>query len=578
MTRHALLGLIILATQCHLIAAEPAFSSSKEASEKRNDSGHEEESSCVMKSNRDLASPHYACPVTVYYGLNDSHSRSWAQVNANGVVGITYFQRFETSEAEGTLLYKTIQPDGYACVESLATGSHLEKSVLLFDAVLSPHIFVASSNDSDQIIDHYFKSDSNLWQKETLIHFYGEGGKFIYELSADTGPDFSFHLLILKTRSNIDSDDFMDAWMGSNLYHLTNAAGTWESELIHNYDMPYTYDMYIKSSIRQDIEVDEVGYVHVTFGEQISGSYDPSRLLYATNRSGFWEIETALNYEEGSVDDAGWFPSLCLDQSGVPHISCMYVERVPTHSATSCTLLLLTRLGPDTWQSEIIAQYDDGYYGSDGRDYTGALSHLVFDTRDIPHIIFSDVASTHWPGTQRLNVGNIRYGVRENGIWDITTIYRQPLPTDFFTATEMHGMCLLISEDTNAIHVVGQELVTVEETDYSCNLLEFDWEPGHARGDGTASDFLLKQNHPNPFSSTTTILYSIPVRSDVELTVNNLLGQRVAVLESSTRPAGSHTVQWNGRDQSGHALAAGVYTCRIHAGRSTGSINLVLIE
>jgi hypothetical protein len=413
---------------------------------------------------------------TVYYGLNESHSRDWAQVNDDGLVGITYFERSGSGTAEGTLLYKTIRRDGLEAIESVATGTRLEMSVLLYDALSNPHIFVATSDASDQRVDHHFKEGDGPWRSETIVHFNGEGGRAIYELSADTGPDFSFHLLILKTRDVVDSPDFNDAWMDSNLYHLTNATGSWEKELIHHYDMAYTYDWYIKSSSRQDIAVDDLGHVHVVFGEQIAGVPDPSRLRYATNATGRWVIETALDPTAGTTDDAGWFPSLSLDNDGVPHISCMYLARVPTHSATSSRLLLLERRGSGNWHSEVVADFDDGYYGGDGRGYTGGLSHLVFDSHNTAHIIFSDLAATHWPGTQRVTVGNIRYGVRENGAWSVSTVYRQPVPTDFFSGREMHGMCLLVSEESNTVRIVGEELVLASERDYSSNLMTFSWQ------------------------------------------------------------------------------------------------------
>lgn len=424
-------------------------------------------------------------PIIIYYGLNESHSRSWVQLGGNGVVGITYFQRFDGSYDEGTLIYRTIRPDGTEDADSVTFGTRLEKSVLLYDELSNPHIFVANSNDVDQVVDHYQKDGGGQWQKETIVHFYNDGGKFIYELSADTGPDCSFHLLILKTRSDVDSDDFWDAWINSFLYHLSNETGVWEKELIHNYDTAWTEDMYIKSSSRQDIKLDGDGYVHVVFSEQVTESETPSRLLYATNKTGDWEREIALNYDYGPSDDAGWFPSLCLDDGGTPYISCMYVNRVATLSAVYCKLFLLQRLGADNWQKTIIADSDDGYYGGDGRNYTGGLSHLVFDSNNTPHVVFSDIASTHWPGSQRLCVGNIRYGVLENGAWDITTIYRQPLPTGFLSATEMHGMCLTISEETGTIRVVGQELEVTGEYQYTSRLLDFAWDdvaPGTPQG------------------------------------------------------------------------------------------------
>ena len=515
-------------------------------------------------------------PFIIHYGLNDSHSRSWAQVNKNGVIGITFFQRLQDSNDEGTLIYKTIAPDGAENIYPVTTGKRLEKSVLLFDSENKPHIFVATSTDTDQIIDHYFKDSNNQWQDDIIIHFYNEGGKFIYELSADTGPDYSFHLLILKTRSNVDSDDFLDAWINSYLYHLTNKTGIWVKELVINHDMAYTYDMYIKSSIRQDIKVDKDGYVHIIFSEQINGNNppDPSRLFYTTNKTGTWKIETALNNDFGAVDDAGWFPSLCLDNDNNPYISCMYVNRVSTGSATYCKLFLLKRLAENNWQKTIIAEHDDGYYGGDGRNYTGGLSHLVFDKNNTPHIIFSDIASTHWPGSQRLNVGNIRYGVLENGVWIINTIYTQPLPQGFFSATEMYGMCLLISNDGDSVQIIGQELIVTGENQYTCRLVHFDLNDINNIDDKINLQFKLNQNYPNPFNGKTLISYTIPKAGIVTLKGYDILGREVQTLENGFRAVGTHLVYFDAGK-----YVSGVYFYVIKLGKEfTQTKKMVLLR
>ena len=154
-------------------------------------------------------------PFIIHYGLNDSHSRSWVQINSKGIIGIVCFKRFAGSPDEGTLIYKTILPDGTGNEDPIIEGRRLEKSVLLYDSLDNPHVFVARSNSTDQLIDHYFKNSDNQWQSQTIIHYYNNGGKFIYEISADKGPDDSFHLLVLKTRSDVDSDDFLDAWINS---------------------------------------------------------------------------------------------------------------------------------------------------------------------------------------------------------------------------------------------------------------------------------------------------------------------------------------------------------------------------
>ncbi|HUU45772.1 MAG TPA: hypothetical protein VM118_08565, partial [Acidobacteriota bacterium] len=113
------------------------------------------------------------------------------------------------------------------------------------------------------------------------------------------------------------------------------------------------------------------------------------------------------------------------------------------------------------------------------------------DSENNPHIAFSDIASAHWgwQGSQCLSVGNIRYAVLEDGIWNIGTIYRQPLPTGFLSATEMYGMCLIVSENTNMTHIVGQELVVTGEYQYSFGLVDFAWsgDPNDPDDDGLGS-------------------------------------------------------------------------------------------
>lgn len=410
-----------------------------------------------------------------FYGLNESNSRSWAQLSKDGIAGISYFQKNDYGSDAGILVYETINPDGTGNIDTVTTGNRLEKSVLLIDSLSSPHIFVARSNDSDQAIDNYSKDGTGQWQCETIINFNNEGGKFIYELSGDTGPDGSFYLLILKTRSDIDSADFNWAWLDSHLYLLTNVSGSWQKELIRNFDMGYNSAFYIKSSSRQDIKIDIDGYVHVTFNEQIDEIPDPSRLWYATNRTGQWVFEIAFNHAPGTRDDAGWFPSLCLNRDGIPYIACTYVKRYSGWSAMSSRLYLINRVSQNNWNTELVADQDDLYYGNDGRKYTGALTHLVFDDSNRPHIVFSDIASSHWE-YNRLNVGNIRYGVFHAGSWHFNTIYRSPLPVAYLNAVEIHGLCLLYSDHADSVRVIGQELNVAGEFDYSSRLLKFAWE------------------------------------------------------------------------------------------------------
>ncbi len=65
-------------------------------------------------------------------------------------------------------------------------------------------------------------------------------------------------------------------------------------------------------------------------------------------------------------------------------------------------------------------------------------------------------------------------------------------------------------------------------------------------------------NYPNPFNPTTTIRYSVISTGKVNLTIYNLLGQRVAVLVNSRQSAGQYAVKFDGRN-----LSSGIYILKL---------------
>ena len=58
-------------------------------------------------------------------------------------------------------------------------------------------------------------------------------------------------------------------------------------------------------------------------------------------------------------------------------------------------------------------------------------------------------------------------------------------------------------------------------------------------------EFALHQNYPNPFNPATIISYQLSALSEVELSVYNIIGQKVAILVSEKQNAGSYQIEWD---------------------------------
>jgi aminopeptidase N len=72
---------------------------------------------------------------------------------------------------------------------------------------------------------------------------------------------------------------------------------------------------------------------------------------------------------------------------------------------------------------------------------------------------------------------------------------------------------------------------------------------------------VLEQNFPNPFHTTTTIIYQLQRQEHVTLKIYDILGREIAVLVQGRQIPGEYRVVW-----MPHRCASGVYVCRLYAG------------
>lgn len=99
-----------------------------------------------------------------------------------------------------------------------------------------------------------------------------------------------------------------------------------------------------------------------------------------------------------------------------------------------------------------------------------------------------------------------------------------------------------------------------------------------AMGGELPSRFDLAQNYPNPFNPSTTIRYSVPFESRINIAVYNVLGQQIRVLVDESKPTGYFETVWDGRDHFGNQVSSGIYLYQLSAGAFVKTNKMILVK
>ena len=85
--------------------------------------------------------------------------------------------------------------------------------------------------------------------------------------------------------------------------------------------------------------------------------------------------------------------------------------------------------------------------------------------------------------------------------------------------------------------------------------------------------FSLDRAYPNPFNPTTTLSFSLPIESEVNISVYNLQGREVVTLLDGNINAGYHSITWHADNHS-----SGVYFVKMVADKYVGIQKLMLVK
>jgi len=119
----------------------------------------------------------------------------------------------------------------------------------------------------------------------------------------------------------------------------------------------------------------------------------------------------------------------------------------------------------------------------------------------------------------------------------------------------------------------------VADLDSGLRILPAQCEPQASAGDheGPAAS-IVPLALPNPSSHQTTIRFGIRQGGLVRVAVFDPAGRRVRLLSDRLLGPGVHDLLWDGRDDAGRDVTAGVYRARISTAEGTTSTGVVILR
>ena len=136
-----------------------------------------------------------------------------------------------------------------------------------------------------------------------------------------------------------------------------------------------------------------------------------------------------------------------------------------------------------------------------------------------------------------------------------------------------------LSEDEKELFIYIDGDTPRSEIEVSYQLFSKDGAAGNGVMElGNPDEFKLYQNYPNPFNSQTTFQYDVAEVTSVKIYIYNTLGQLVKTIDRGENSIGTHTVEWDGKNDDGDTLSSGVYFYQLRTKDFNKTMKMLLVR
>jgi hypothetical protein len=173
-------------------------------------------------------------------------------------------------------------------------------------------------------------------------------------------------------------------------------------------------------------------------------------------------------------------------------------------------------------------------------------------------------------------IGDATYGLYDQVVSLTLTSYNNSNAAGFSYdlnttqyANGVHSIQATVMDNVGNLNGIGSRYFTIYNESFLSSEIDGSSIPEH---------LTVINPYPNPFNPSTTINYGISKDSRVSIEVYNLIGDLVATLYNREQVQGWHSITWNGVNNQGLLVPAGIYLAKITSNNASDTVKLMLLK